>query len=224
MATTDLLVSRIKRRLSRTNDTTTTAAVIDELVAAQERLEDEPFLPAFLGGNEIQLAAQTTHIVDLASLITGFLRLDQRLGGALFYVDTAQDEPYVRIKRYDDREQLKQINAGDLVAGGFPLGYVAGDTTIELRPRPTASVPATLRVRYYKSDPTIPAAGNTTLWTAKAPMLIMGEAGAAIATYLRDDKALEVFNAMIARAKATLVRSDQAGEDADQEYVMGDPD
>lgn len=225
MSTINQLVSRIKRRLTRTNDTAIEASIIDELVAAQEDLEDEAMLPAFLGGNEFTLAAPLTGATaDLKALVVGFLRLDYQAGKAVFYQDTTQDEQWVAIKRYDDREQLKQTFPGALVAGGFPLGYHMNDGVIELRPTPTVSVPATIRVRYYKSDPTTPVAGATTLWSSRAPTLLMATAGVEIAKYLRDDAALQYFGQKLGQARVKLVRRDQADEDSDQEYVMGDPD
>jgi hypothetical protein len=223
MSTTDQIVTRIKRRLSRPNDTLNTAAIIDEMVAAKERLEDEAWLPEFLYAEGT--ANVTAESVDLTTLFPRFIRLHDRAGGLWVpNTDPAAEESLLLLKRYDELALLIQRHGGNLASGSTLAGFFMIDTTATFRPKPSISVPGSISAKFYREELDAPAAGNSTLWTQMAADYLMGEAGIAIAQMLRDDKALVVFQATRERGKSMLQKKTLADEQAAQDYVMGDRD
>lgn len=223
MATTDQLVDRGKVILSRVNDASLTAKLIIELVAAQERLEQEAFLPEFLYAN--QTISAVADEVDFATALTRFIRLHNNAGGVTYATnDSTALESYLKLRRFDEREQLLQRFPGALGTGGVVSGYFMVDTKVTLRPYPSASIPQSLKIHYYRGEATQPAAGNTNLWTQKAGDYLLGNAGKIIATSLRDQTALQVFQGLEATGKARLIKKVLGDEAADQDYTMGDED
>lgn len=221
MASINQLVSRIKVRLSR-RSSTEDATIISELVAAQERLEKKAHLPDFLKTTEDKDV--TSGILDVTTLTKKLIRFNEDVDRAVYYVDDTLAEPEVFIKRYDDRQQLRDLFPGDLTTGGVPRGYTYSYPNIELRPRPTALVPIKIRIRFFRRDPTTPAVDTTTLWSDNAPDLLAGEAGLVMARFLRDADAIKFFSEMRDIGKADLFGTDVATSAVDQEYIMGDKD
>lgn len=221
MATTNQLVDRGKLILSRTNDSSLAAKLIIELVAAQERLEQEAWLPEFLYNR--QDISVTTDEFDVETVLTRFIRFHNNAGGLTYATNDPQStEPYLKLKRFDEREQLLQLYPGALGVGGTVRGYFMVDTLATLRPYPSVAIPAGLRAHFYQGEATVPAVGNTNLWTQKAGDYLLGNAGKFIAQSLRDDKALQIFQGLEASGKARLQRASLGAEQADQDYVMGD--
>ena len=227
MATTDQLVDRAKVILSRTNDSSLNAKVITQLQAAQERLEDEAWLPDFLYARQ-SVATINTHQYDLDVTLTRFIRLHDRAGGIRWQNlvnPPTPDETYVKLKRYDELEQLLQLFPGDLSVGGGLGGYFLVDRLLVLRPKPTVTaVIPNLEFNFYQAEATLPTAGNSTLWTQRAADYLLGEAGLILAQTLRDKDALGLFQGLRAAGKARLIKRSQGDEQADQEYIMGDRD
>lgn len=220
MATTDQLVDRGKVILSRVNDSSLAAKLIIELGAAQERLEQEAWLPDFLYQEDtISVTAGT---FDLTTALTRFIRLHDRFGGV--YLNLPPPDEPLKLKRYDEQNQLLQLFPGVLLTGGVPRGYSMVDTMVKIRPAPSVAIPASLFVCYYQAEALLPLAGNTNLWTQRAGDYLLGNAGKVIATSLRDQTALQVFQGLEATGKARLQKKSFGDEQADQDYVMGDED
>jgi hypothetical protein len=199
------------------------ANIIDELVAAQERLQNEAWLPDFLFATDTIVV--TTETVDLETELDRYLRLHDRAGGIRYLDSSATDnEPYKKLTRFDEKELLVQRYPGNLTAGNVPQGYFMVDSLVVLRPVPSAGASVTLHVSFYQGEAVDPAAGNSTLWTIKAADYLMGEAGIAIAQFLRDQQALSLFQATLGRGKSMLTKKSFGDEQADQDYQMGDRD
>lgn len=219
MATTDQLVARAKLILSRTNDANIATSIITELAAAQERLEQEAWLPDFLYQEDTLVL--TSESFDLSTSFTRFLRLHDRASG-IYITDVSLAEPQ-KLVQYDTMDQLLQLFPGALAAGALLQGYWKVDTFVHVRPYPSVAVPANLKVSYFQGE-LAPGVGLTNLWTQKAGDYLLGNAGKFIAQGLRDDKALQVFSALEASGKARLMKKSLGDEAADQEYWMGDRD
>lgn len=219
MATVNQLIAMIKVRLSR-KSSSVDADILAEIVAAQERLERGVHLPDFLKtSDDVNV---TSGVIDVRTLDPKFIRFNEDVDRAVYFVDPTLDEPEIFIKRYDDRQQMKDVYPGNLTSGGYPRAYSYSFPNLELRPKPTVDIPALVRIRYFGRDPTIPAVDATTLWSDGAPDLLAGEAGIIIAKFLRDADAISFFQEMIQRGKAELFGTDVAAGVADTELVMGE--
>lgn len=221
MSTTDQLITRGKVILARQNDANLNASLLTELIAAQERLEQEAWLPDFLYQEDV--FSLTTSTFDLATTFTRFLRLHERGFGISFVPVSAPTSEPQHLKQYDTMEQMLQLFPGALAAGDDPKGYCKIDTFVRVRPSPSVAVPASLQVAYYQGELPV-AIGNTNLWTQKAADYLLGNAGKFVAASLRDDTASQIFQGLEASGKARLMKKSFGDEQADQEYVMGDRD
>jgi hypothetical protein len=221
VATTDQLVTRMQGILSRRNDTAIVTTLIAELGGAQERLEREKWLPDFLYTRE-DITADDGEL-DLGTELSRYIRLHHAAGG-ITKKTTATDEPWVKLFRYDDREQLLQKYPGDLAAGSEVMGYFMVDTLVTLRTRPSVAVPQDLRIHFYQGEAAAPAVGNQNLWTRKAGDYLMGEAGIVVAQSLRDKEALAIFQGLRDADRARLFAHSTANAEADQEHWLGDKD
>jgi hypothetical protein len=185
MATTNQLVDRIKRRLSRPNVTALDATIIDELNATQENLEGRSTLPSFIiTTSPITLVAEDDQISVAADLST-FIRLIDDSPVQVSIPDA--DEPWAPVKKFITEEELKGRYPGH---GSLPLGWAFIFPLITIRPIPDTTV--NLRLRYY-SRITAMAAGNSTLWTVNAPDLLVAQTGMEVAQQVRDLNALAYF-------------------------------
>lgn len=221
MATTNQLIARAKVILSRRNDTALEADILTELQAAQERLENEAWLPDMLYAEEPYVL--TAPVFDMSVVFSRFLRLHDRALGISYVPFAAPGGEPVHLPQFDTMDQLIQRFPGSLTTGSDPSGYSKVDTFVRVRPSPSASAPVTLQVGFYQGELPL-AVGNSNLWTVRAPDYILGTAGKILAQGLRDDKALQVFQGLEASGKARLQRKSFGDEQADQEYVMGDRD
>lgn len=226
MATTDQLVSWIKRRLSRRNDASIDTIIIDELGFAQEELESKPGLPLFLQHWKDTLIAANTGEIPVSSLKETTGRFIRPVNdGPLSILDTTvvTGDPYKLIRRYPSLEALLTDKTG--TTEGFPEGYVIDNKTatgfvIVVRPIPT--VDQTYRFRYYRGEATAPAVGNSTLWTTNAGPLLLAETGFNVAQFLRDQAALQFFAQKRAEARRDFINGVTAMEMADFDNSMGD--
>lgn len=236
MATVTQLKDRIKRRLSRVALTNLDTIVVDELTHAQtEILEQQAWLPHFLRsfadititGSHYSIALTTAGKPAEQNIApAGFLRMlepNSEVTG-LAYLDV-NTKP-IPIPRFDSFVQLKQLygDGGDL--GTYPQGYYWDgnpEGALQLRPRTIGTV--RYFVNFYgqaAQTPTSPDGSNTTVWTRRLGDLLMHTAGVEIATYLRDQTALEYF--VSKRQEADKRAKDQkvAQDQGDTEMVMGD--
>lgn len=218
MASTDQLVTRIKYRVSRQDDSSINTRIIDELAAAQESLECGTTLPWFLN---VQAALNVLGAHDTFSLLSfdRFLRIaEDDFALRVENLTIADGEPLVKLTRQDTYEKLIENSTGMADAATFPDSYCVLGHTVHVRKKQV--VDRTYHLSYFKQDVDVPATGVTTLWTRYLPELIMAEAGINIARYLRDKEALQIFTSLRGVKYAEFVRRNQALQDADENYVM----
>ena len=220
MATIDSIVTRIGRRLRRgiASGTNLHTETIDELVAAQDKLEEGVTLPWFLKHKETEAASADVEIIDVvADLTAKFIR----------FVD---DEPLVYTDptgNADEKVVLPQNSELLIMKQRFPC---TGDITKEftllgseviLSPIPTQA--NTYQFRFFRKDPTAPAEGATTLWSTHFSDLLMNKAGMEIAWTLRDADASARFEKDLIIATSNFIKAITAREEAGQVHEMGDP-
>lgn len=219
MATGQQIVDRIKRRLSRKSDIILPTDILDEANAAMETLESKPTLPKFLSSAQNMTGTGSHSTLDFATL-TGFLRLAD-LG---LWVNNptiaAIAEPLTQLTQDNDYQVLisRALGTGDATA--LPERYAMLGRVAQLRPRQI--VDRAYVVFCYQRDPIALTLGNSNLWSTNAPGLLTAYAGIRISRYLRDKEALQLFIADRNEAMADFLRSENAADDAAQEYVMGD--
>lgn len=220
MATIDEIITRIGRRLRRgvASGSNFQGEIIDELVAAQSKLEEAPTLPWFLQHEETEAQAANAETIDVvAELEATFIRfLDD---DPLLYLDPtgAADELFEVVQNSELRIMKQRFPGTALV----PEEFVLVGKDIFLRPIPTQAI--TYTVRFYRRDPTAPAEGATTLWSTNFSDLLMNMAGVEIAWTLRDNDAFARFERDLALARTAFIKVVAARENAGQVHVMGDP-
>ena len=220
MATIDGIVTRIGRRLRRgvVSGSNMQTEILDELVAAQDKLEEAPTLPWFLQHAEEEIQPADTETIDVeAELDASFIRfLDD---DPLLFLDPSGNSPELfEVTQNSEFRIMKQRFPGP---GDDPKEFVLIGKDIFVRPIPTQAI--TYTVRFYRKDPTVPAEGATTLWSTNFSDLLMNMAGKEIAWTLRDDAAFARFEKDLGIAKNEFVKVVAARENAGQVHEMGDP-
>ncbi len=222
MTTYSELELRIKRRLGRRGMTITTE-FLDEMIAAQELLEKMGALPKWMKTT----TADITTVAGLTTLTTlppaDFIRVydDQ----ALEFL--ASDGNYKRAIRLDTRNQLvSKRNAFAALSNQDSVDediwwYLVSKSEIEITPTQTRDVDFNLT--YYKAE-TVLTGANNNQWCTFEPDLISGIAGMELATWLRDDRALQKFQSQAQTARRILVNQIESDEFGDVDLVMGGPD
>jgi len=205
--TRDEVVTMLKARLSRFNDTTLDAKVILELKAAQSRLEGMAVLPWFLvserattetiaGDERVQVPDDMIREVDEAAL----------------YYRAANGAEYPLRKM--DREDLAGRYAAE---GDVPRAYALQGEYFRLRPVPSKQI--TLVMSYYKKDEVLDDDIENG-WLRHYPDLLMAEAGIILAAgYTKNKEALQLFTSMRSSELDRLMRNEQARKDANYEYM-----
>ncbi len=218
MATINDLVSRIKYRLSRQQDSSIDARIIAELVAAQEALENGTTLPWFLLTQQ-EYEAVGPHDNFSLSNYPDFLRISEDdYGFRVENLNSETGETLVKLTRQDTYEKMITYSGGTADDTTFPNTYCVLGTMIHVRMKQI--VTRKYFLSYYRKDSTIPAAGNSTLWSINVPDLLAAEAGIMVAQYLRDNEAIKLFMGLRAAKFGEMLRRNQALQDADQNYVM----
>ncbi len=220
MATIDSIVTRIGRRLRRgiASGSGLHTDTLDELVNAQNTLEESTTLPWFLAHKESEAAGANTEIVDVvADLTATFIRFIE--DEPVVYTDpTGAAAEKVVLVPNSELLIMKQRFPG---TGTIPKEYVLLGDEVILRPIPTQAI--TYQFRFFRKDPTVPAEGATTLWSTHFSDLLMNLAGLEIAWSLRDDVAGGRFERGLAIARSNYIKVVLAREEAGQVHVMGDP-
>lgn len=221
MASINGLVTRIARRTRRSATTGSNfhGEIIDELVAAQNKLEEGATLPWFLQVEEEEAQTANAETIDtVAELANVFIRfLDD---DPLLYLDpaAASGAELVEIVQNSEFRIMKQRFPR---TGLIPKEFVLIGKDIFLRPIPTQAL--TYTVRFFRKDPTVPAEDATTLWSKNYSDLLMNMAGKEIAWTLRDFDVESKFEKDLAIAYSQYIKSVTARENAGQVHVMGDP-
>lgn len=214
MSTYAALESRVKRRLGRVGFNVT-AEFLDEMKAAQERLEQGPQLPKFLKTTTGDLSTVSGLTILTSIPPADFIRVYDDF--ALVYDD--EDGKEKGAKRLDTRQQLiSKKNAG---ISGEIYYFVSSLTEVEIAPALTRDT--TFRMTYYAKD-TVLDGDNENLWTAQLGELIMAMAGKELAVWLRDDRAIEYYTALEQSERRRFIIQAEADEWGDQDLTMGGPD
>lgn len=221
MATINELVTRIARRVRRKAESGSNfhTEIIDELLHAQNKLEEGVTLPWFLHVEETESQAADIETIDVvAELSSTFIRfLDDDPLLFLNPAATANAE-LLEITQNSEFRIMKQRFPE---TGLLPKEFVLIGKDIFIRPIPTQAI--TYTVRFYRKDPTVPLEGATTLWSTNFSDLLMNMAGKEIAWTLRDDTAVKKFETDFAFAYLQYIKAVTARENAGQLHVMGDP-
>lgn len=182
---------------------------------AQIDLELGPTLPWFLISEQSYIT--TTADEQRLVLPTDFIREVDEARFVYIPATTADDTTPVDLVK-DDYDQLASDYAD--ADAGPPEAYALFGSYFRVFPTPDASY--TIKMIYYKKD-TVLTSNVENNWLANAPRLMMGKAGIAIATALRDMQAVEIFRSWEAEGRTTLYNADEARKHANRVYQMGGP-
>lgn len=214
MSTYVELRSRVQRRIGRVGFTIDNE-FLDEMKAAQEKLEQRPQLPKFLKTTTGDLPTVSGNTILTALPPTDFIRVYDDF--SLVYDD--EDGKEKGAIRLDTRQQLiSKKNAG---ISGEIYYFLPSKTEVEIAPELTRDT--TFRMTYYATDDVL-TGSNENLWTAQLGELIMAMAGMEIAVWLRDDRALAYFSTLHDKERAMFLRQVEADEWGDMDLTMGGPD
>lgn len=186
MSDVDQIVTRIKRRLSRSNVAGLDTTIIDELNNTQEELESRSTLPSFIVTTEQIVLVAADDIIDVSADLTAkFLRFLDDSPVQLHFENA--DETWQPVPRFITQEELKSRWPG---AGSQPRGWSFTYPNLMVRPTPDTSI--TLKLQFYERVAPM-AAGNSTAWTTNASELLIAQTGIEVAQQLRDANARAYF-------------------------------
>lgn len=198
--------SLIAARLGNRTDLDT--RIDAELDAAQEQLEQfGDFTPWFL----LTETAQFTTTAGEARLPVPTDMLQEWENGALFYQGTP-------LEKYD----FDALEAEFYEETGAPEAYALVDDYFILFPTPDAAY--TVRLKYYAKDtaPSVVATGGENRWMKYAPFWLLGHAGSAVARYIRDNAAAELFAADAMLGQQSTYKRHIDREEVNVSRQMGD--
>lgn len=202
----DAVVSLIKGRLARWNDTVLTNHIITELQMAQIRAEQKATLPWFLLTESSYTT--TTAGEERIEVPADFLREAEE--DALWLEDA---EGTWRELRKGDYSSLRPRYP----ESGKPVTYALVGNYFRLFPVPD-SAGYTAHMIYYAKDATLET-NVENKWLSHAPEILIADAGHIIASrYVRNDSAAMEFKADYARAYDELRVANQARLDANRIY------
>lgn len=221
MSTYAELETRCKRRLGRRGMTITTE-FLDEMKAAQEDLENSPGLPNWL------ISGITAAVAPIPAG-TDFFVLHANTPMIRFVDDYAieyLEEDLVtrsQMKRLDTLQQLKSKEKAGIPAGSIYYYASRLDNAWRIEFRPAQTFDLYLNMRGYEEQAILTGA-NENGWVENEPNLMLGIAGAAVAVWLRDDRALKYFSELEQRGRRQMNIRIESEDFADTDLVMGDPD
>lgn len=218
MATIDEIVTRIGRRVRRkvTSGNNLQSEIIDELLHAQDKLEEGATLPWFLKKVEARAISADAFSFPPSTSDT-FLRMQD--DEPVKYIDpTGVAAEDIFLPSQSELLLLLQRFPG---TGAIPKEWVLDGANIIVRPKPTQAI--TYNVRFLRKDPTAPVEGATTLWSLHYSELLMSMTGKVIASSLRDNDATNRFEKDLSIARTEFIRSVTARQEAGQVHIMGDP-
>lgn len=193
------LTNLIKGRLARFTGSSSKLDpyILNELQAAQGRLEISAWLPAFLRARSVLTVSSETF-----SLPADCLRLD----------DTEECPIQILIQgkyemlRRETSEFARLYYSSEV---GEPKSYVVEGDEVYLYPPPNQDY--TIRLKYFKAEPQLSESVVSNKWTVKAGELLMSEAGVVLATgYLANQEATALFESLRQRVQRELQHADAA--------------
>lgn len=220
MADVPALVTRAKKILSRRNDTSLDADILDELKGAQDRLENGPTLPYQLQVIENVLASGAHESFALPSGFIRFAEEEVTVPLRVFDPDAdASSEQYAEmiVEDFD-----KMISRGLGSGTGIPEYAAIVGLTAYVRAR--QAVDRTYRLVFYKKAAVLTASGGgaTNVWTTYWGDLLMADAGIIVAQLKRDLGAQKIFSELRASEYRKLVVAQAAFIASQGSKSMGD--
>lgn len=204
----DDAVNLLADRLGNRGDTFDTQ-IINEMQAAQVRLEMLPQVPWFLLFHDTTLA--TVADAKTVTLPTKFLMEDEY--SQLFIVDDSGNHFRVAKKSYDNLRGSMHFDSNSL-----PEFFALQKNTMYLFPTPSGV--NSFDWFYYQKDSTL----DTNIeneWLTYAPEIIMAAAGLKIARFMRSAELIQIFQQDYADALTELMLQDEARRQAALESYMG---
>ncbi len=148
-------------------------------------LERKEPLPWFL----LKSATLTTTALIPASIAvpTDFIREHENCG--LWLQNSDGTETLL------SKDEYEVLNSSDYLADleGDPVGYSLLGDTVYFFPKPLTPISA--KMFYYAHAVLAVADSSETLWLKNAPDVVIGEVGIQIARFLRDERAVALFDA-----------------------------
>jgi len=201
----NLISSRLGQRSGLDNQIKT------EMLLAQTELERSPWLPWFLLAEDTNLttvAEQRT--VDVPS---DFLMEYEDI--PIYLTDTDGEEYQLTKDDYDALASDTYIEDS-----GRPTHYDLVGAKWYFFPEPDAAY--SLRVFYYAAAQTLDQEEDLeNAWLAYAPDLLIAKTGLAMARFLRDNAAIQLFAADLQKAEQRILQLDTARKEAARAVFMG---
>lgn len=187
--------------------------IIRELIAQQTKLELGPTMPWFLLTE--MATAQAYEGQEMVGLPPDFLREAEEESALWWYDSTVEnDAGWTEIfKGGYDYIKLKYPGIGT------PTHYAVTGNCIRLRPVPDRDM--VLKMLYYAKDVEL-SSNVANRWLQYAPLLLIGEAGAAIAASVSNQTAMAIFAGEAKQARDALVIQNTAREEANRNRSMGE--
>lgn len=206
----DDAVDRIQRRLSFRENLET--PIIEALQDAQERLEQEAFLPWFLVTEVSSIS--TADGEERVPLPSGFIRELETEGLQYFNSSATEDDDVWTELAKDDTDFLRRKYPGE----GAPIAYALDADYFRIFPTPDDTY--TLKMQYFAKD-TVLSTNIENAWLANAAWWLIGEAGADIAGALEHEKAEARFAAQALSSRERVRIDTEARMHSNRKYVMG---
>ena len=209
-AALDLLMKRLGNRTAPG----LRVSCLEEMVVAQEQLEQAPELPWFLKSERV---ITSTEIGERRlALPPDFIREVED-----FNLEISEDGV-----TYDDlgRENYDevQVRIDRNAEPGKPDSYYFRGNYVILRPTPDKEYFVRWPTYYAKQDPPVDDIANENLWFKHVPDLVMAMAGAIVSgLHIKDPALVTQFLTMQKSAEDRLVRLITAKEEENRDRAMG---
>lgn len=216
----DEAVRRVQIILGFRSDLNT--EIEDAMRFHQEELENSPELPFFLRKETLVLASTIDD--EVLATPTDFLKEWEEDG---LWVQVTEDgiqkwRPLEKDGTRYLRESINNLYSDPDTTARIPQAYSFDGVNFRLFPTPDSVY--TLRMIYYGRD--VPLTSNIeNLWLKNLPYLLIGRAGAEIASSgFGNEKALAVFANLISEGTVRLHALTVSRDGAARKYVVGGPD
>jgi hypothetical protein len=202
----DTAVNLIARRLG--NRTDLNDSIIAELQFVQELLENREYLPWFL----LSELASTSTVADEERLALPSDFLMEYEQGALWYYSASSETKWTPLVKRPI-EDLK----GAFDSSGAPQYYALANGYFRLGPVPDAVY--NIKMLYYKRDEGLDTNIENN-WLKYAPALMVAMTGVQVATYIQNERMIQVFAAALQRAEVEFYNALEARKHANMDYQM----
>lgn len=213
--TRDEAVAEIKEILGFNTSTTLTTTIEGKLRYIQQVLERDPELPYFLREEVTNLTCAAS--TERMAVPTGFIRIWDE---DALYVQEPDSDPVTWIPlEKDEPKYLRQAlqEKGEAIPQAY--SQLNGDFLLF----PTPDQVYTFRLIYYKADAVL-SSNITNLWLTNLPYLMIAKTGVLVATSLRDQGALGIFQSMLQDEMAKLNNLTTERDMSGRKLVVGGPD